>query len=459
MEYPVGKKTKTPVRAKAFTAVTGALLTTLLVFSFVHSGQAGSEGADEPGHSKTAPAPEVETVTVREERVVLTSELPGRTSPYLMAEIRPQVGGLIQKRLFTEGADVREGQALYEIDSALFQAAVDNAQANLAAARKGADLARAAIEVSQAGVEQQRAILALALSNSRRFTELAEDGAVSLFERDQAVTEAQVASATLRSALAHVTSNRAAVEAAQAAIQQAEAAAKTTRINLGYTRITTPISGRIGKSNVTVGALVTAHQPLALATVQQLDPIYVDVRQSSAELLRLRHRLEGGQIDQDKATTSKVQLILEDNTSYPMEGTLEFRDVTVDQATGSVVLRVAFPNPRGILLPGMFVRAVIREGIDEKAILISQQAVSRDPRGNPLALIVDATDTVEQRTLSLDRAIGNQWLVTSGLAPGDRVIVEGSQRVRPGSSVRVLSYHAETTSTSKTISTSDTESR
>ena len=382
------------------------------------------------------PVPEVATVTVQPQQVVLTTELPGRTSAYLVAEIRPQVSGLIQKRLFTEGSDVKAGQVLYQIDPAPFQAALDNAAANLAAMQKNADRARAALEASIAGVTRQRATLELARTNRERFEEAFKDRAVSASQRDQAVTEAEVAEATLQAAEAQVESDRKAIAAAEAAIQQAEAALETARINLGYTKITAPISGRIGRSSVTEGALVTAYQPMALATIQQLDPIYVDVPQSTTELLRLKRRLEDGRLNQDGTNQNKVSLILEDGTAYPLEGTLQFRDVTVDPTTGSVILRIVFPNPNGVLLPGMFVRAVVKEGVNEQAILIPQQAVSRDPKGNPIALIVDAEGKVQQRMLTLDRAIGDQWLVSSGLAPGDRVIVEGMQKVRPGAAVK-----------------------
>ena len=215
---------------------------------------------------------------------------------------------------------------------------------------------------------------------------------------------------------------------------------ETARINLNYTRVVSPISGRIGTSTVTDGAIVTAYQPMALATIQQLDPIYVDVPQSTTELLRLERRLEEGRLNRDGTNLNKVQLILEDGTTYPLEGTLQFRDVSVDPTTGSVILRMVFPNPNGVLLPGMFVRAVVKEGVNDQAILIPQQAVSRDPKGNPLALIVDAAGKVEQRMLSLDRAIGDQWLVSSGLAPGDRVIAEGMQKVRPGAAVKEVPF-------------------
>jgi membrane fusion protein (multidrug efflux system) len=270
--------------------------------------------------------------------------------------------------------------------------------------------------------------------------DLFKDKAVSASDRDQAVTSADVAEAPRQVAEAQVDSDRHAVAMAEAAIQQAEAALETVRINLAYTKITAPISGRIGKSTVTGGAIVTAYQPVALATIQQLDPIYVDVPQSTTELLRLKRRLQDDRLNQDGASQNKVNLILEDGARYPLEGTLQFRDVSVDPTTGSVILRAVFPNPQGVLLPGMFVRAVVKEGVNNQAILIPQQAVSRDPKGNPVALIVDASGTVQPRMLTLDRAIGDQWLVSTGLAPGDHVIVEGMQKVRPGSVAKEVPF-------------------
>jgi membrane fusion protein (multidrug efflux system) len=395
--------------------------------------------------SKSAPppaVPEVATVTVQPERVTLTTELPGRTSAYSMAEIRPQVGGIIQKRLFEEGADIRAGQALYEIDPAPLQAAYDNAAANLAAARKAVDRARAALRVSQTGVLRQRAIVENARVNRKRFEDLLAEGAVAASQRDQAVTDADVADATLRATQAQVESDREAVAVAEAAVQQAAAALEAARINLGYTRVTAPIAGRIGKSSVTVGALVTASQPTPLATIQQLDPIYVDVTQSSANLLQLKRNIAAGRIKGDGPDRARVQLLLEDGTPYPLEGTLKFSDVTVDPSTGSYILRSLFPNPRHVLLPGMYVRAIVQEGLVDQAILIPQQAVSRDPKGNPVSLIVDGSDKVAQRKIALDRAIGDKWLVSGGLEPGDRLIVEGIQRVRPGTSVKVVPFDA-----------------
>jgi len=344
--------------------------------------------------------PEVATVTVQPQQMVLTTELPGRTSAYLVAEVRPQVNGIIQKRLFTEGSDVKAGQVLYEIDSAHFQASYDNA--------------KAALGKAEANLPSIR-------SRAERYKELLPDKAVSQQEYDDAA---------------------AAEKQMQADIEFWKAMLETAKINLGYTRVTAPISGRIGRSNVTDGALVTAYQPVALTTIQQLDPIYVDVPQSTAELLRLKQRTERGGLKTNGENQRKVKLILEDRTQYPLEGTLQFRDVTVDPTTGSVMLRIVFPNPKYVLLPGMFVRAVVQEGIAEDAILVSQQAVSRDPKGNPIVLIVDNAGKVQQRMLALDRAIDDQWLVASGLATGDHVIVEGLQKVRAGASVKEVPFDA-----------------
>jgi len=346
------------------------------------------------------PAPQVGVVTVQFQHILLTTELPGRTSAYRTAEIRPQVSGLVQKRLFTEGADVREGDVLYQIDPAPFQAALNNA--------------RAALGRSQANLPAIRARVA-------RYQKLLADKAVSQQEYDDAVS---------------------ALSQTEADIAYGKASVETARINLAYTRIKAPISGRIGRSNVTEGAIVTAYQPQALATIQQMDPIYVDVPQSTSELLRLQRRLARGLLDQSGSNQKSVSLVLEDGTQYSLEGTLQFRDITVDPSTGSVNLRVVFPNPEGFLLPNMFVRAIMKEGVDEKALLIPLQAVSRDPKGNPLALIVDSEEKVQQRMLEVDRAIGDQWLVASGLSPGDRVVVEGIQKVRPGASVRAVPFES-----------------
>jgi len=343
-------------------------------------------------------AAEVAVVTVKPQQVVLTSELQGRTSAYLVAEVRPQASGIIQKRLFQEGSDVKTGQVLYQIDPAPFQAAYDNAKAALGRAEANLPSIRLRTE---------------------RYRELLPDKAVSQQDYDDAA---------------------AALKQAEAEIEYYKAGVETARINLDYTRITAPISGRISRSNVTDGALLTAQQPTVLTTIQQLDPIYADIPQSTSELLRLRRRIEEGRLVQKGADLKGVKLILEDGSTYPLEGTLQFREITVDPTTGSVILRIIVPNPECVLLPGMFVRALVPEGTAEQAILAPQQGVSRNPKGEPIALIVDQESKVQQRVLVLDRAIGDKWLVESGLAPGDRVIVEGMMRVRPGAVVKAVPF-------------------
>jgi len=415
--------------------IVATLSVTVILFS-------GCSERNAKGNAPQRVAPEVAVVTVQTSHVVLTTELPGRTTPYMVAEIRPQVSGLVQKRHFQEGSDVKAGVSLYLIDPAPFQAALHNAEASLATMKKNAERAQAALGASIANVARQRATLDLARTNRERYEDLIKDRAVSAGQRDQAVTEAQVAEAAMHAAEAQVESDRKTIGAAEAAIKQAEAAVETARINLAYTRITAPISGRIGRSSVTMGAIVTAYQPLALATIQQLDPIYVDVPQSTTELLRLQRRLKEGTISSNGSNLNTVRLMLENGMDYPLEGTLQFRDVSVEPSTGSVILRSVFPNPNGTLLPGMFVRIVVKEGVNEQAILIPQQAVSRDPKGNPTALIVDPEGKVRQRMLTLDRAIGDQWFVIEGLAPGDRVIAEGMQKVRPGAVVKTVPFDA-----------------
>jgi len=380
----------------------------------------------------------VAVLTVAPQPLLLTTELPGRTSPFRIAEIRPQINGLILHRLFTEGADIQAGQVLYEIDPAPFQAALNNAAATLASTRKAADQARSALNASEADADKQQATVAFARTNRKRFEDLLKEKAVSASDSEQAVTEARVAEAGLKAAEAKVQSDRDAVAATEADIQRAEAALETTRINLGYTRITAPISGRVGKSDVTDGAIVTAYQSTPLATIQQLDPIYVDAAQSTAELQRLQNRLETGEMDRDEKSGNQVHLLLDDGTPYPQEGTLQFRDVSVNPTTGSVILRMVFPNPNGKLLPSMFVRAWVKEGVDPHAILVPQQTVTRNPKGEPVTLIVDEQNKVQQRVLTLDRSLSNQWLVASGLRAGDRVIVEGVQKAKLSSAVNIV---------------------
>lgn len=397
--------------------------------------------------------PRVSVMTVQPQKISLSTELPGRTSAYRIAEIRPQVNGLLQKRLFTEGRDVNAGQVLYQIDPAPFLADVDNAAANLSAMLKSAGQARAALKASVADVARLRVTLELAETNRGRYETAHEKEAVSAIQRDQAVTEAKAAESTLKAAEAQVENRREAVAVAQASIAQAKAALKTARINLGYTKITAPISGRIGRSSVTEGAIVTAYQPAAMATIQQLDRIYVDVPQSTTELLRLKQRIKEGRLHQDGTDRQEVKLILEDDTKYPQKGSLQFSDVTVDPTTGSVILRMVFPNPDSILLPGMFVRTVINEGVNPEAILVPQQSVSRDHKGNPFVLVVDAESKVVLRMITLDRAIGDKWLVSAGLTTGDRVIVEGMLMLRPGTTVSTVPF-----SESKTVSGPGAES-
>ncbi len=380
-------------------------------------------------------APKVSTITVKAQKVMLTDELPGRASAYRIAEIRPQVSGLILKRFFVEGSNVKAGQLLYRIDPAPFKAALDYAVARQNVMKKTAKQAQAAFKAAMASVTQQKATLKLALADRKRFEDAFKTRAVSETQRDKAVTNANVAKATLRAVEAQMESTREAVAVAEAGIRQAEAAVKSARINLKYCSITAPIAGRIGRSNVTEGAIVTAYQPLALANIQQLDPIYVDVPQSTTDLLNFKRRLKDGSLNHDGADQNSVKLILEDNTAYSHPGVLKFSDVSVDRTTGSVILRLVFPNPESILLPGMFVRAVVKEGMNEKAILVPQQGVSRNRKGEPYALIVGDKNMAGLRMLTLDRAMGNKWLVSKGLVPGDRVIVEGLQMLRPGTIV------------------------
>jgi membrane fusion protein (multidrug efflux system) len=355
------------------------------------------------GKSKSAAPPpggppEVGIVVVKPEKVALTTELPGRTSPHMIAEVRPQVGGIIQKRLFAEGSDVRAGQVLYQIDPSTYQAAYASARA--AEARAEANLIPARLKEG-------------------RFKELVKINAVSQQDHDDA-------HAALKQAEADVASTKAAVE--------------TARINLAYTKITAPISGRIGRSTVTDGALVTASQPAALATIQQLDSMYVDVTQSSAEMLKLKQNLASGLLKKGGTAQARVKLLLEDGSAYPLPGSLKFSEVTVDPSTGSITLRAVFPNPKQTLLPGMFVRAVLEEGFIEQAILVPQRGVSRNPAGNATVLLVGAEEKVEPRVIKVVRTVGDKWLVSEGLKTGDRVILEGVQKARPGTTVKAVPF-------------------
>jgi len=321
------------------------------------------------------PPPTVGVVVIKAQPVQLTADLPGRTDSFAVSEVRPQVSGILLKRLFTEGAIVKAGQPLYQIDPAPYQAAYDNAAAAYATAK----------------------------AKAVRYGALRASNAIALQDYDDAV----------------------------AAYKQAEANLHTAAINLGYTRIVAPIGGRIGRSSVTEGALVTADQTTSLATIQTLDPIYVDITQSTVELLNLKLAMQGGRLTRNGPASARATLTLDNGIAYPTAGTLQFSEVTVDPTTGAVTLRALFPNPDGILLPGMFVRAAIIEGVDQKAILAPQQGISRNEKGDPTALVVDAKGFARLRLLKVSRAIGDQWLVTAGLNPGDRLIVEGLQKVQP----------------------------
>ncbi|WP_084156279.1 efflux RND transporter periplasmic adaptor subunit [Desulforegula conservatrix] len=369
----------------------------LAAFAFSATGCGKPKDGGGPPQGKGAP-PEVSVVEIKSEQVAITTELSGRTSAFLIAEVRPQVGGIIQKRLFTEGAEVKEGDVLYQIDPALFKAAYESAKAALAKAEANVPPARYKAE---------------------RYKELVAARAISKQEFDEADSAFKKAEAD--------------VEASKAEMEKA-------RINLEYSSIKAPISGRIGRSSVTTGALVTANQATALATIQKLDQVYVDVTQTSASLLRLKKNMESGLIKKDSANQAKVKLVLEDGTPYPQEGALKFSDVTVDTGTGSIILRSVFPNPKMTLLPGMYVRALIEEGINENAILVPQQGVTRNSKGEATSMVVNAEGKVEVRELKIDRAVGSKWIVSEGLKAGDKVIVEGLQKARPGDLVKTIPF-------------------
>ena len=369
-------------------ALTRAVLCMLLSLMLLAC-EEGGKGA--PGSSGPR---EVVIIKLEPRREVYTTALAGRIASFQVAEVRPQVGGILQQRLFTEGADVKAGQALYQIDPATYEAALDSAQAALMKAEANVTPARLKAE---------------------RFRELLAIKAVSKQEYDDA-------QAAFKQAEADVAVNRAAV--------------KTARINLEYTKVRSPISGRIGKSAFTPGALVTANQAQALTSVRQLDPVYVDITQSSQDLLRLRAQFTNGEL-RSAAEEAPVRLKLENGAMYPHEGRLQFTDVSVDESTGMVSLRALFPNPEHILLPGMYVRAVIAEGVDENALLVPQRALRRDPKGQASVLLVDGGGKVDVRLVDVGRTVGDSWQVLSGLKPGDRVIVEGGKNVRHGMSEKI----------------------
>ena len=343
------------------------------------------------------PPPAVAYVTVAEQAVVLTNELPGRTTAFETSEVRPQVNGLVQARLFTEGDAVRQGQPLYRIDPQPYLAQAASARAALARARAG---------------------IASSAALSRRYGELVKINAIARQDYENAQTGAAQA--------------RADVEAQSAAL-------KSAQIDLGRTTVRAPIAGRIGRSTFTTGALVTAAQTEPLVTIQRLDPVYVDIQQSSADLLKLRQQILSGAVARNG--NARVRLLLEDGTTYGPEGTLRFADVTVDPTTGSQVIRALFPNSQGLLLPGMYVRAQLIEGTQARGILVPQRAVGRDERGNATVTVVGRDNKISPRTLTTSRTVGDSWLVTGGLRPGDRVVVEGGANLRPGTAVNASPYN------------------
>lgn len=373
-----------------------ALLASGLLAGCGDKGEAG-QGAGE------MPPAAVDVVTLHAAPLQLMSELTGRTAPLRVAEVRPQVNGIILKRLFTEGSDVKAGQLLYQIDPAVYQAAVASAKANLAKAQANEQSARL---------------------KAQRYAELVKVKAISRQEYDDAdaAWKQQVAE----------------IGAAKAALQSAN-------INLDYTKITAPISGRIGKSAVTEGALVTAQQADSLTSIQQLDPMYVDVRQSTADLLRLKRQVAAGKLVQDESKGAKVRFQLEDGSSYSEEGSLQFSDVTVDETTGMVTLRVLVPNPHDLLLPGMFMRATLQEGERPQGLLVPQTAVTRTPKGGATVMVVTADNKVELREVQLSRVVGDSWVVESGLKAGEKVIVAGLQKVKPGALVAPAERASNTT--------------
>ena len=346
-----------------------------------------SKKPDTPPAAAAPPLPEVGVVTLQAETVTLTRELPGRVNPFVVAEVRPQATGLVQERAFTEGGLVKKGQLLYKLDDA-------TARADLVAIR--------------AALARSEATLQAARLNAERTGELAKIEAVSR-------QDAENATAALKQAEADVAAQRANVARAE--------------VLLGHASITAPISGRIGKSAVTQGALVTANQAQALATIQQLDPVYVDVTQSSRELLDLRRQLASGRAQE---ADTPVRILLEDGSAYEHRGKLTFSEATVDPDTGSYLLRIVVPNPRGVLLPGAFVRAVVGNAVRENALLVPQRGVTRDPKGNATAMVLGSDGKVAVRPLKVSRTVGDAWLVDEGLAAGERVIVEGLQKVKPG---------------------------
>ncbi|MBU9857003.1 efflux RND transporter periplasmic adaptor subunit [Rahnella bonaserana] len=354
------------------------------------SGSLALTGCNDKEAQQGAPhAPQVGVVTLKTEPLNVTTELPGRTAAFRIAEVRPQVGGIILKRNFVEGSEIKAGTSLYQIDPATYQAAYNSAKGDLVKAQANAQISRLTVT---------------------RYKPLLGTNYISKQDYDTAVATAAQA---------------------DAAVVSAKAAVESARINLAYTKVTSPISGRIGISSVTEGALVSTGQTNALATVQQLDPIYVDVTQSSNDFLRLKQELADGSLKQVNGK-AQVKLLLDNGKEYSQAGTLEFSDVTVDETTGSITLRAIFPNPNDALLPGMFVRARLDEGVNDNALLVPQQGITRNPRGDATAMVIGADNKVELRTVTTTQAIGDKWVVTDGLKSGDKVIVTGLQKIKPG---------------------------
>jgi len=361
-----------------------------LLVTIVLSAGCSKTPAEGSQAQRQMPPAEVGVITVKTEPVTLQAELAGRTTASLSSDVRPQISGIVEARTFEEGAPVKAGQVLYQIDPRMYRATLAGAKADL---------------------ESAKATLESAKAKDERFAALAKIEGVSKQEADDA---------------------RAAHQQAEAAVQQKTAALQLAQINLDYTQVKAPISGRIGKSSVTAGALVTADQPQPLATIRSLDPIFVDLTESTEERLRLRSQLGSGGL---QAGSTKVKLVLPDGSTYSREGTLQFAEVSVDESTGTVTLRAQFPNPDGVLLPGMYVRAVLDQAIDTTAILVPQQGVTHDAKGNATAMVVGADGKAEARSLVADRAIGDRWLVASGLKPGDKLIIEGLNKIGPGAPV------------------------
>ncbi|MBL4713666.1 MAG: efflux RND transporter periplasmic adaptor subunit [Alcanivorax sp.] len=366
---------------------------------FLSLALAACGGDDQTGGDR--PPPEAGFIAVTPEPFTLTSELPGRTTPHQVAEVRPQVNGIIEERLFEEGQLVEKGEPLYRIDDSLYQADVESARAELARA--------------QATLKSTRL-------RAERFEKLLDMKAVSQQEYDEA---------------------EAALGENQAQVAAARAALSSARTNLDYTTLEAPISGRIGRSAVTAGALVTANQAQTLATIRQLDPIYVDLTQSARELRRLRQALENGELEKVGDDKARVTLLMEDGSEYKHEGVLQFSEYAVEESTGSVTLRALFPNPDGDLLPGMFVRAKLPEGERSDAILVPQKGVARDSTGQATAMVINQNDQVERRNVTTERAVGNRWLIAEGLSGGDRLIVEGLQKIQPGMTIKPVKVDEE----------------